>query len=147
MTKSVASALYKLDIHPNFQWVLDDPKYLEAMHFQALYYPSIAYPNNENPIAVMGITHGFGVGEAWLITGKEFKGREAYNVLSLQKVMCGMACKLYDLNRLELKIDPKQKYARRWPQIAGFEFDVHYKNGGIFGQDLELWVYNQKEKI
>lgn len=142
----VADIVRDMDFHDSFSWVRDNPDCLKKVCEQARFFPSYALPDPDNPVAVVGIIPSFGVGEAWMVTSKDFKGRVAYTVLEQQKQLCAAAIKVFSLNRLHMAVDPEHRHAREWAAAGGFVFDVPYRNGGIFGQDLELWVFQHEGK-
>ena len=142
-----AMAVYEMDFHPSYEWLRSDPAFIDHIAARARYNPSVILPDKANPIAVLGVAHSFGSGEAFMVTSKEFKGKAAYMILQQTKQLLQTSIKLFSLHRLHMAVDPAHEGARDWAEAAGFVFDVPYRNGGVFGQDLELWVFQHKEEV
>lgn len=147
MSIEAAEALRNMDFHSSYAWMYARDDLIDIACAQALRGPAYVLPDVDNPLVVAGLGVSLGVGEAWMFVAKGFEGRYAWQVLQQQKLLCAAAVEVYELHRLHMMVDPDHPNARQWARAAGFEFEMVYKNGGIFGQDLEFWRFNQGKEV
>lgn len=124
-------------------WALEDPRKRAQLVFQILNFPSVAWPSAENPIFICGVMKQLGVGEVWLITGEGFENiwREAARV---QKHLCEIAIKIFNLHRVHMLVDSSREDAKRYARIAGFEYSNTNPGLGSRGEDLDFFIFKHR---
>lgn len=148
MSNAAIKALETMELRDTDQWVRDNPAVFDVIMKQALYWPSLALPDPDNPAVVCGIVViGEGEGELWMVVGKDFVGRTAVTVVRQLRSLFISAMQVFNLKNLRLCIRPSRDGLREWARHLGFRFDHAEPNGGMLGEGIEVWMFSKKEGV
>lgn len=142
--QGIVDALGRMRIRPVDAWMLDNRAYALRIVEQILNFPSFALPDLENPVAICGIVHAFGVGEIWMVTGEGFE-EQVKTILPMHREMIRGMAQALNLHRVHMIVDPSHPGAARYGKALGFEseFGKLSRRLGPRGEDLEFLIWNE----
>lgn len=123
-----------------------DPRIKARMEWQILNYPVMFLPSQDEPAAICGILHEYGVGEIWMITGKNFK-RHAPMIVNQGRSLCDTAIKTFKLHRLQLAVDSNLPGGRLFAERMGFVYEATLRRSGLRGENQDYYFWPTKEDL
>lgn len=141
---SAVEAMQNMKLRERDSYLKDNPQMWKILLWQAENMPACVLPNIFDPIVVCGVTHRFGVGEAWMVASDELHGRNAAIVLIQQRNVIQSLYQSLNLHRLHMVIDEDFGKAKFWAEKLGFVYESTNKRMGSRGQNVELWIFNNE---
>lgn len=144
MNEAVLRAFQNFKPRPQDAWVFETPERRNFLEAQIVAFPCHALPDTENPTAICGLVHTWGVGEIWMVTGEGF-ARSAPVVLQQQRQIITAFYSALRLHRLCMAIDAGNAEAKLWAGRLGFEYETTLKRASPDGGDHEIYLWPHNE--
>jgi hypothetical protein len=136
-----------LEIFRNFKprpcdaWFFEIDSVRLQLEQQILFFPVMALPSLDKPVALCGVVHAHGVGEMWMVTGEGFE-RKAPVIRDQQRGLCAAAVVALKLHRLHMMIESSRDDAKKWAEELGFRFEHGpVKSLSARNSDLDIYLW------
>ncbi|MBE2191876.1 MAG: hypothetical protein IAE63_06825 [Alphaproteobacteria bacterium] len=142
MSLRTLEAWRSMALRPTDQWMRDDPQANAEIEHKIMNAPCMAYPDDDHPAVICGITSCYGIGTVWMVVGDRFKDTVWRGAFRVHRALVRGVFDALRLRRLQMLVDVAHPEHGRYAEALGFERESDRPHLGLGpkGEDLIFYV-------